>query len=385
MQLMNKHRAVLEVEEEGGKLISMGNVLNRDFLPLQLQGTLNLQTLNDWFTKRQIPEKREGLAEARMSFRGFEKNLHYFSLSDQYWIKRTQKDSWDKFNFFINYYSREVGKIFFEPWNVIPDKITGASPDRTTTGVLIKRWVQDENGVSWLIKAGSALYHQEPLSEVLASIMLGKMQLIDHVPYELVVDGMRFCSKCRNFVDADTEFVPASAVYMREPRREGETVYEHLLAMCKAYEIEDAKSCIDRMIVADHILCNPDRHLNNFGFLRSASTGKILKFAPLFDCGSSYWGTQAEVKKIRSDLFPEVEEELLAKAGKRGLLKTVRSTQAMKRLIQSYPDVPISKKEALLAELKEMDLEMEQRSGAVIGEIEKGTGKKEGRFSDMTR
>ena len=366
LQLMNKHKPILEVEEEGGKLLQMGQVLNKDFLPMQLQENLTLQSLNDWFSRRQIPEKREGLKEARMSFHGFETDRHFFSLSDQYWLKRTQKDSWEKLNFFTNRYSPEVGKIFFEPWNVRVDQIEAASPDRTTNGVLMKRWVQEKDLSSYLIKAGSVIYHQEPLSEVLASIMLAKMNFIDYVPYELVIDGMRFCSKCKNFVDADTEFVPASAIYLREPRKENETVYEHLIAMCQAYRIKDAKEMIDKMIVADHILCNSDRHLNNFGFIRSASSGKILRFAPLFDCGSSYWGTKNEVEKKKSNLFPEMEEELLAQAGKNGLLNGVRSTPAMKRLIQSYPDVAKKKKEALITEIQEIDLELEQRTGKEI-------------------
>lgn len=382
--LMNKHRPILEVEEDGGKIISMGAVLDQDFLPIQLQQNMTVQSLNEWFVKRQLPEKREGLAAARMAFRGFERDPHYFSLSDQYWVKRTQKDSWEKFNFFTNRYNKEVGKIFFEPWNVNRELLAQSSPDRTTTGVLIKRWVQDEDGTSYLIKAGSAVYHQEPLSEVLASIMLGKMKLIEYVPYELVIDGMRFCSRCKNFVDADSEFVPAAAIFTAKQRRQDETVYAHLLKMCEEFKIKDAKSFIDRMIIADHILCNSDRHLNNFGFLRSATTGKIKGFAPLFDCGSSYWGTQTEIKHKSSDLFPEEEKKLMEQAGKRGLFATLRSTQSMRRLIKGYPDINEKKKEDLFAELKEMDLELEQLSGAVIDEVEREdpNKKRHSRFSD---
>lgn len=388
MQLMNKDRAVLEVEEDAGTLIKMGAVLNEEFLPIQLQRNLTINTLNDWFKKRRIPEKREGLEQARASFAGFEKDLRYFSLSDQYWIRRNKNDTWDKYNFFTNFYDREVGRIFFEPWNVIREHIEKPSPDRTTTGVLTKRWVQDEGGVSYLIKAGSTKYHQEPLSEVLASIMLKKMNMIDFVPYELVIDGFRFCSKCKNFVDADSEFVPASAIYMREQRRQGETIYEHLIKMCESYGIEGVQDYLDRMVVADHVLCNPDRHLNNFGFLRSASTGKILGFAPLFDCGSSYWGTQNNVTKKRSNLFPDMEEEILKKAARKGLLADIRSTKSMQRLIHGYPDIPAAKKEALYEEIKQMDLEMESRSAVGPAEETISIGEEErdpDKFAGITR
>lgn len=369
--LMNKDTPILEVEIEKGDIISTGKVLCEEMLPIPLQDGFTLETANKWFGTRRIPDKREGMTEARSQFRGFEEDRNYFSLSDQYWVRHNKNETWKKLNFFTNRYSQEVGKIFFEPWNVDQEKLAQPSPDRTTNGVLRKRWVQDESGKSYLIKAGSVLYHQEPLSEVMASIMLKKLKMIDFVEYEMLVDGMRFCSKCPNFVDASTEFVPASAIYSKIPRKQSETVYEHLLTMCTRYNIIGAREYIDHMIVVDHVLCNTDRHLGNFGFLRSAETGKILGFAPLFDCGSAYWGTTNTVKENKSRLFSDCEKDIISKAAKRGLLKNAKTTSEMYRLLDMYPEIRSEKKAKIKKMINDMDLEVERMSGASENEKDK--------------
>lgn len=178
--------------------------------------------------------------------------------------------------------------MFFSPWEVREENLSLSTPDITTNGVLRKRWIREENGESYLIKAGSKFYHQEPLSEVLASITLERLELLPFVKYELAVDGLRLCSKCKNFVNENTEFVPASYIYSKIPRKKDETVYEHLLLMCEKYGIANAQEYINNMITADKIIGNDDRHLGNFGFIRDVETGKIIGFAPLFDSGSAY-------------------------------------------------------------------------------------------------
>ena len=361
--LMNKNTPILEVTVEKGTITSFGKVLANDLMPVSLQDGFDLEKLNQWFGKRRIPEKREGLKQARLLAHGFDEDRNYFSLSDQYWVKQSPRDSWRKLNFFTNRYSQEIGNLFFEPWNADLTKIKEPSPDRTTNGVLRKKWVQDEEGNSWLIKAGSVIYHQEPLSEVLASIMLQKMDILPFVPYELVVEGMRFCSKCRNFVTADTEFVSASELFRRKPRKNGVSVYDHLLHMCEDYQIENAKEYLDRMIIVDHVLCNPDRHLGNFGFLRDANNGKILGFAPLFDCGSAYWGKSDEVYEVKSKLFEDCRIDILEEAGKKGLLQNAKTSREMKRLVSMYPEIGEKKKAAIKERMALNDLELERMAG----------------------
>ena len=43
----------------------------------------------------------------------------------------------------------------------------------------------------------------------------------------------------------------------------------------------------DDMTLTDFIICNTDRHLNNFGVIRDSRTLRFTKLAPIFDSGNS--------------------------------------------------------------------------------------------------
>ena len=286
--MLNKHQLLLVLDMEKGTVQKIVQVIDTDHLPVFLQDNLTVGTINEWLAKRRIPDTREGLSAMRSDFPGFEQYRCMFSLSDQYWFRYRKEETWEGLNYFTNPYSEDLGRAFFTPWEFERGHIFPSSPDLMTNGALRKRWTREEDGTSFLIKAGSRKLRQEPITEVLASLMLKKLDIIPFVEYELVVEGLRLCSKCRNFVDKDTEFVPASHIYYKEPRKKTDSVYTHLMKMCSCYGVKDAKEYIDAMIAADHILGNDDRHLGNFGFIRDVETAGITGFAPLFDSGSSY-------------------------------------------------------------------------------------------------
>ena len=352
--LYNKRKPLVELEIEKTKVTQIYRVIDEVCLPIVLQGHLTTDTINDWLSKRVIPEKRDGMTEIRAHFSGFANFNNMFSLSDQYWFQFNEDETWDKLNFFTNSYAEDFGKMFFSPWEVREENLSLSTPDITTNGVLRKRWIREENGESYLIKAGSKFYHQEPLSEVLASITLERLELLPFVKYELAVDGLRLCSKCKNFVNENTEFVPASYIYSKIPRKKDETVYEHLLLMCEKYGIANAQEYINNMITADKIIGNDDRHLGNFGFIRDVETGKIIGFAPLFDSGSAYWTKPGTAKKQR--LFADQEKEALKDAMHRMNFDSVIEHQEMFRLIDMYPEIGKRKR----IEIKQSILESEQ-------------------------
>ena len=372
--LMNKYTPLLEVDLENDTVIKVDKVLNRDMMPVLFRWQeVTAENVTAWLKKRRIPENREGLKEARMNFRGFEEDEHMLSLSDQYWFKTKRADSWDKLNYFTNFYSQEPGKIFFMPWEISGDDYKAPSPDRTTNGNLKKRWIQEEDKTSYLIKAGSIIYHQEPLSEVMASLMLEKLNLLPYVKYSLVVDGLRFCSRCRNFINENTEFVPAAHIY-RKGRPENVSVYDYLIYLCGENGITGAKDYLDKLILIDHILCNTDRHLNNFGFIRSAQTGEFLGFAPVFDSGSAYWGTKAVVEKAVNKLFADQEDTVLKKAFENGTVHDYRVTKEMMDLLAEYPAITTEKRKSIRKMIEEREAKLERVEGETRGG---GDGKKE--------
>lgn len=368
--MYNKHKPLLVLEMNGAQVFGIKEILNKTHLPIILENDLTVDSINKWIEKRIIPDKRDEIDKVRKYYPHFENYRNMFSLSDQYWFQYSRSENWEKLNFFTNNYDPVIGELFFTPWDYTNEDLTSHSPDLTTNGVLKKVW-KKEKGVSYLYKAGSEVYHQEPLSEVLASITLERLDFIPFVKYELAVNGLELCSKCQNFINKDTEFVPASYVYSKRPRPEEDSIYDHLINMCDLYGIDGAEEYLKNMIAADKIIGNDDRHLGNFGFIRDVETAKILGFAPLFDSGSAYWGKANAFKKAR--LFNEKEEDALKEALNKLDLGSVLNHEEMFRLINLYPKIGNKKRE----EIKNRILTSEQELQLTLkASIEKEPNKK---------
>lgn len=300
--LCNQRNKVMKVELDSvGQIVNILDVYDFEELPLGLKYRLRhlphyskwpLSVFADWLNHRRIPKEREGYKEVCTRFPEITRMRNQFSLTDQYWFQWNRSEKWDDLNFFTNRYSSAIGRAFFEPWDVRPEDIPENSPDQTTDGGLRKVWVQDPISLkSSLIKARGRAYMQEPVTEVMASIILEELDIVPFVQYTLVPYGMTFCSKCENFIERDTEFVSASQIYrVAERDKERDTQYQHLLRMCRRIGIHDADRQLDKMLMADMLIGNSDRHLANFGFIRNVETKEIVKFAPLFDLSGAFWG-----------------------------------------------------------------------------------------------
>ena len=362
--MYNKRIPLIKVSLEDSQIVSVEDVFNPHLLPIILQteeGPPEIDRLNEWFKKRLIPENREGIKRVLDTFPGFDLTRgNMFSLSDQYWFQFDPAEKWDDLNFFTHMYDQTTGTAFFTPWLLEKDQPFVPSPDLTTNGALKKTWEQQADMTSHLIKAGSKRMHQEPITEVLASAILKKMNIIPFVTYNLRVKGMLMCSECANFIDENTEFVPASHIYFKKKKTDKENTYTHLLRMCDLFEIEGAQKYIDSMIAADHIMGNDDRHLGNFGFIRDAETGKILRFAPLFDSGSAYGGKTNRVHKQR--LFDPQKEEALRKNIEK-INAGFFDHRELFDLIGLYPDINKKQREFIKNRIISAEKEVERELG----------------------
>ncbi len=250
---------------------------------------------------RAIPSSRKGLDEALAKFglsnaRCLLLRSLGLSLSDQYWMKPENSDlAWEKVNFFQNEFSSDVGDVLFCA-EKSGNRLNFSSPDSSSDGFLKKRW-KIENGKRILAKSGSSPFYQEPFNEVIAS-RIASFLGIPHVPYALLWDkGFPYCV-CPDFVDANTDLIPAWRLLMLNKPSNNDSPYTHLLSCCAAPGIPDAKEFLDKMIVFDYLLANEDRRFNNFGALRNADSLVYLGMAPLFDSGSSLGYKKLE-KEIR--------------------------------------------------------------------------------------
>ena len=351
--LYNKHRKALRAEVDStGQIISILDVFDLDALPIGLQYKLRnyphfskwpLTVFSEWQKHRRIPQEREGYQETCARFPDIKKMHNQFSLSDQYWFQLHRADKWEDLNFFTNPYSSAIGRAFFEPWEIKPRDIPENSPDQTTDGGLRKVWIWDPmTHKSSLIKARGRAYMQEPVTEVMASIILEELDIVPFVKYSLVPYGMTFCSKCENFIDENTEFVPASQIYRISSRdNEHDTQYQHFLRMCRKIGIRDIEESMDNMFMADMLIGNSDRHLANFGFIRNAETGKIERFAPLFDLSGAFWGLMSGGPRREAREFSKSEDARIQKLIREKIPpdKITTLPDRAKFLLAQYPEV----------------------------------------------
>lgn len=355
-ELWMKEEKVLTLKDIGGVPGDIVKIDNPELLPICLRAkrTITWDDFKKWLGNRCMPQEREGRKEVEETCKRAEwKDIkNYASLTDEYWIKM-RSETWKKINFFTNRYSSGVGDLFFKPWALNSnERFTSDSPDMTTGGILRKRWLQSEDKKSHLVKAGSYATHQEPLSEVLVSVLAEQSGIIPCVKYDLHIEGTTMCSICDSFISIDTDLVTAGDIYYTEEKREDESVYSHLIRMAEKYEIPGAREFIDGMITIDHLTGNEDRNLGNIGFIRDTKTMKFIGPAPLYDSGNAFWNTKKVGEDVRSKLFGNVEDTVFGAVQKKIDFSRFANSEDYAKIIMQYPCITDVKKENLINAIK---------------------------------
>ena len=295
--LMHKNTPVLElnIDEAQGAILAIGEMYNAAHLPIGISVFRNhadKDQLINWWNSRAIPASRSGLRRLLETLKipriqTLIKECYGLSLSDQYWICPTDKPlKWDDINFFDNQFSEDMGNLLLGG-PADPDKINLISPDSTSDGWLKKRW-KIIDGKRCLVKGGSAPFYQEPLNEVVASLICERLN-IPHISYSVVWDDGLPYSVCEDFIDGGHDLVSAFHICETKPFQKGDDLYLHYLDCCRDLGIEDVAESLNRMMVLDFLIANTDRHFGNFGAIRNAETLKWVGTAPMFDNGTSLW------------------------------------------------------------------------------------------------
>jgi len=295
--LSHKDKPVLTIEIDDGScaIVELGHLHAPERLPIGVphsNNKIDRATLNNWWLSRCIPASRAGIRGALDTLQITAPQLlltkcYGLSLSDQYWVCPFDSGlKWEDINFFDSSFSDDVGNILFgkEPkkgeFNLI-------SPDNTSDGWLKKKWIIAD-GKRKLIKSGSGIVRQEPYNEILASIIMRRLD-ITHVPYELTMIDEYPHSVCEDFITRDTELIAAWHITQIQKKPNDISTYQHYLNCCDELGIPNIVDSIDKMLTLDYIIVNEDRHFNNFGAVRDANTLDWIGAAPIFDCGTSMW------------------------------------------------------------------------------------------------
>lgn len=300
--MYHKNLPVITFElDEKGYVKEIYKVENASHIPVQFleNGKINsndgyyalYDKIVQWLISRGVPSSRKNIANvlAKLSLKNtdeFARKSFYLSLSDQYWAAPTEKNlDWNEINFFTNKFSDDVGALLIDR-KPRGNSINMHSPNNTSQGNLKKKWVI-QSGKRVLVKGGSGTEQLEPFNEVLASEIYRRLG-INHIDYELSIWNRKHYSKCQNFITKDTELITAFELCADKATAFDEYIsLSDIQERCELYKIPFDLVELGKMFAVDFIIANTDRHTNNFGFIRNASTLEWLGFAPVFDSGTS--------------------------------------------------------------------------------------------------
>lgn len=297
--LMNKDVEVMTLEYDSisCSFIKIYNVSNMEYAPYIISRISNdndalLKRVSRWFLGRGIPSWRDrlDLLLHRLNIIAPNELLNKafgLSLSDQYWLKPFDTNiKYDDINFFDNDfdYSEFLEASLSKNSSTIINENSLKTPNNTTDGMLKKAWVI-EDGIRYLLKSGYKTEVLQPFNEVLASEICKRLGF-NHVTYTLDLYKNTVVSKCPCFINKDIELVTAYQV-VSDIWDFNVDSYEKYISKLEEMGINDARREVENMFILDFLIMNEDRHLNNFGIIRTVDTLKWVCVAPIFDNGQS--------------------------------------------------------------------------------------------------
>ena len=290
-ELRHFDRTLLRFEADKGSVDPGYRILWIDnsavsLLPMGFEPTE--RGLESWVRHRAIPKNR-AFVSTFLARSGLSANRPLdiiavckgLSLNDCYWVAEAgSEDSFGKVNLYENPMSRLLAQIAFTGHGSSPRAGFNSSPEFTTNGNLPKCWRRIDGKV-YLYKGGTtgaANAGFEPYSEFYAS-EVARAFGVNAVAYTLHRWKGTLCSSCELFTSLERSFVPAASVVS-----EGgfAAVAEHYAGLGGEYV-----QALSDMVAFDALICNTDRHFNNFGFLVDSRSNELVSPAPLFDHGNS--------------------------------------------------------------------------------------------------
>lgn len=280
--LINKETPLCDFIIEGEGELELCKIV-KEYNPLPFWCT----PISTWVDNRSSAKHRTHVNKILEMFGGKTKSgfialTHCLSLTDTLWVKSSKEDvNWGQVNLYENNFDEVISKLSFDGNGLFGIQMSTTSPELTTDGAYDKCWLNEKNGIH-LIKAGSDGARNtgfEPYGEVLASQVFEKM--CTSVKYSLRRYDKRVVSDCRLFTSMENGYKPIS-IFLKNGIKYG---LPETLEIYKEFNCEDA---FRRMIVADCITLNCDRHFGNFGFLVNNESFERLTLNPCFDFNMAF-------------------------------------------------------------------------------------------------
>ena len=154
-----------------------------------------------------------------------------------------------------------------------------ATPNASTDGSFTKTW-RFEGGAWWLYKLqpSAATEAEVEISRVLREVGW------DAAEYDYV-GRFRKRVKTRSFLQPGEFFEPYDSFrfFFDDPSDDDGVIDRNIASLGAPFE-----RAWKRILLADALFFNADRHMRNFGFIRSSASGEVLRLAPNFDNNQAY-------------------------------------------------------------------------------------------------
>lgn len=308
--LMNKNKKIAKINfnNSSQKVENILEVINEEYAPLEClhNKKLDSNSITIWFKGRGIPSWRDGLDDFLDNLGIKNKDIllnkaYGLSLSDQYWLNPVERlMDWKDINFFDHdFNSQDYIEASFENKIIDNKNLNLYSPNNTSDGMLKKTWIVGVDQQRYLLKSSFRKKGLEPFNEVLSGMIANVLEL-NYVPYTIEIFNQNLLSKCKCFIDKDTEFISAYALLKSEnvDMNSGYIlVMENYIKILKDKGIQDVEEKIATMFILDYLMVNQDRHLGNFGIVRNVNTLEWLDITPNFDSGQSMF-SQKEIYEM---------------------------------------------------------------------------------------
>lgn len=199
------------------------------------------------------------------------------SVLDNYWLKgEFDTTTWEEVNIRHVPLNEVIAQVALHG-KALTMQGSLSTPELTTNGAYAKAWRRHEDGVLWLYKLG-ATDATESRIEVMCSGLLDKMN-VAHCHYEAGEDEGKYVCMCPCMATDELSVLPGIDFYSYCTTNELDFEKEILKV--------DAES-IYKMWIVDYLLCNRDRHAQNWGFYYNPDTMELISCHPLFDHNNAF-------------------------------------------------------------------------------------------------
>ena len=280
--LLNKENPLCDFVIEGQGELELCKIV-KEYKPLPFW----CEPISTWVSNRSAAKHRSHVDKilemcGGKTKSGFIALTHCLSLTDTLWVKSNHEDvTWSQLNLYENKFDEVISKLSFDGNGLFGIQMSTTSPELTTDGAYDKCWINEKDGIH-LIKTGSEGARNtglEPYGEVLASQVFEK--LCKSVTYSLRKFDGKVVSDCKIFTNQNFGYKPVS-IFLKQGVKYG---LAETLEIYREFNCEDS---FRRMIVADCITLNCDRHFGNFGFLVNNDTFEPTVLNPCFDFNMSF-------------------------------------------------------------------------------------------------